>query len=160
VNTIDLIASYLDGPAALRRAVEGLSERELDATPIPGKWSIRQVVCHLADSEILYADRMKRILAEHEPPLLNADPDSFLAAIEVRQRQLADELQLIDALRTHMGPILKSLRPEHFNRNGIHSVAGPLTLRDVLERAVNHIVHHVKFIDKKSKAILLARSIR
>jgi uncharacterized damage-inducible protein DinB len=157
VNTSTLIERYLDGPATLRRAVEGLSEEELNATPIPGRWSIRQVVCHLADSEILYADRMKRILAEHQPPLLNADPDRFLAAIEIRNRQVADELQLIAALRSHMSPILKALQPEHFDRIGIHSVAGPLTLRDVLQRAVDHILHHVAFIDEKRQAIVKRR---
>jgi uncharacterized damage-inducible protein DinB len=157
VNTSELIERYLDGPATLRRAVEDLSENELDATPFSGKWSIRQVVCHLADSEILYADRMKRILAEHQPSLPNADPDSFLAAIEVRQRQLADELQLITALRTHMGPILKALQPEHFDRIGIHSIAGPLTLREVLQRAVDHILHHLAFIDEKRQAIVERR---
>jgi uncharacterized damage-inducible protein DinB len=158
VSTAELIERYLDGPATLRQAVEGLSESELDATPIPGKWSIRQVVCHLADSEILYADRMKRILAEHEPALLNADPDRFLAAIEIRNRQLADELQLIAALRRHMSPILKALQPEHFDRIGIHSIAGPLTLREVLQRAVDHILHHVAFIEEKRAAILKGRN--
>lgn len=153
MNIAERIERYLDGPATLRRYVEGLSADELDSIPIPGQWSIRQVVCHLTDSEILYADRMKRILAEHEPPLMNADPESFLAALQVAHRDLEDELQLIVAIRTHVGQILKPLLPEQFARIGIHSTDGPMTLAAALERAANHLPHHVTFIAAKSEAI-------
>ena len=52
------IEEYLAGPESLRCAIEGMSAAELDAAPIPGKWSTRQVICHIADFEPVYADRM------------------------------------------------------------------------------------------------------
>ncbi|MEI8372264.1 MAG: DinB family protein [Planctomycetota bacterium] len=56
-----LIDSYLDGPQLLRKAVAGMSQEQLVARPIPGKWSTLEVVCHLADFEIVCGDRIKRV---------------------------------------------------------------------------------------------------
>ncbi|MFH1302870.1 MAG: DinB family protein, partial [Planctomycetota bacterium] len=64
------IEEYLAGPDELRQAIAGMSAAEIDAAPIPGKWSTRQIICHIADFEPVYADRMKRVIAEENPPLL------------------------------------------------------------------------------------------
>ena len=64
-----LLAEYQAGPGLVRSALAGLTPEQLRARPVPGRWSIRQVVLHLADAEILYADRMKRVITEHEPAL-------------------------------------------------------------------------------------------
>ena len=58
METTTLIANYLDGPKVLRKAVVGMSPEQLAARPIPGKWSTLEVICHLADFEIVGADRM------------------------------------------------------------------------------------------------------
>ena len=62
-----LIDDYLAGPGLLRQAVAGMSRDQLLARPIPGKWSTLEVICHLADFEIVGADRIKRVIAENEP---------------------------------------------------------------------------------------------
>jgi len=59
-----LIAAYAAGPELLKQAVAGMTAEELDAKPVPGAWSTRQVVCHMAGFEPVYADRMKRVIAE------------------------------------------------------------------------------------------------
>ncbi|HKI19842.1 MAG TPA: DinB family protein, partial [Isosphaeraceae bacterium] len=58
-----LIANFLDGPVQLRRVVTDLSEQQLLARPVPGKWSTLEVVCHLADSDQAWCHRMKRVIA-------------------------------------------------------------------------------------------------
>ena len=75
------IEEYLAGPKLLRDAIAGMSKEQLDARPVPGKWSTREVVCHIADFEPIYADRMKRVIAEHEPTLFGGDPDVFAARL-------------------------------------------------------------------------------
>jgi hypothetical protein len=65
VDYSQLINDYLAGPQLLRKAVAGLSREQLLARPIPGKWSTLEVVCHLADFEIVCADRLKRVVAEN-----------------------------------------------------------------------------------------------
>jgi uncharacterized damage-inducible protein DinB len=76
-----LIAEYLAGPQKLRAAVTGMNAEQMDATPTPGKWSTRQVICHIADFEPVYVDRMKRVIAENEPRLMSGDPDLFAARL-------------------------------------------------------------------------------
>ncbi len=148
-----LIEEYLTGPQNLRAAVAGMTDQQLRASPIPGKWSTQQVVCHITDFELVYLDRMKRVIAENEPTLFSGDPDQFAAALAYGQREVAAELDLIAGIRQHIGVILRSLQPADFQRRGIHSVAGPLTLKRLLTDITNHIPHHIKFIDEKRAAI-------
>jgi uncharacterized damage-inducible protein DinB len=149
----ELIDDYLAGPQKLRDAVAGMTDDQLDAKPVPGKWSTRQVVCHIADCEIVYADRMKRVIAEDNPAMLNLDPDTFAAGLAYDQRDVEEELQLIEATRGHVGRILKTLGPGQFQRTGQHSTDGPLPLEALLARITNHIPHHIKFIEAKRAAM-------
>lgn len=148
-----LIDDYLAGPQKLRDAVAGMTNDQFDAKPVPGKWSTRQVVCHLADCEVVYADRMKRVIVEDNPALLNLDPDTFAAGLAYDQRDVEEELQLIEITRRHLGRILKSLESGQFQRIGQHSIDGPLTLVDLLQRITNHIPHHIVFIEEKRAAL-------
>lgn len=148
-----LIDAYLAGPQLLRDAIAGMTPAQLDAAPIPGKWSTRQVICHLADSEGVYAERMKRVIAEDGPTLFSANPDAFAASLAYDRRDLAEELQLIEAIRRQMAKILQILRPEDFQRTGNHSERGPLTLQQLLQGVTDHIPHHIKFIAEKRAVV-------
>lgn len=149
----DLIDQYLAGPQTLRQAVAEMANGQLDAAPIPGKWSTRQVVCHIADFELVYADRMKRVIAVNEPTFFGGDPDVFAARLAYDQRDIDEEKQLIESVRRHMARILRSLADEDFQRIGHHSEDGPLTLEELLRRITEHIPHHVRFIEAKRKLI-------
>lgn len=148
-----LIREYLAGPQLVRDAVAGMNQNQLQATPIPGKWSVQQVICHLADFEPIYADRMKRALAEDEPTLFGGDPDAFAAALAYEERDVNEELLVIDSVRKQMGRILRTLEPEDFECVGIHSDDGPLTVHTLLERITAHIPHHLPFILEKRKLL-------
>ncbi|QDV66772.1 Putative metal-dependent hydrolase YfiT [Rosistilla carotiformis] len=148
-----LIDEYLAGGAQLRAAVTGLTSAQLDATPIPGKWSTRQVICHVADFELVYADRMKRVIAEQEPTFFAGDPDQFAAALAYDQRDAVEELQLVEAVRASMARILRTLDAADFQRIGNHNEAGPQTLASLLEKITHHLQHHVRFIEEKRAAL-------
>jgi hypothetical protein len=94
MNHATLIEQYLAGPDLLRRSVGGMTREQLLARPIPGKWSTQEVVCHLADYEPIYADRMKRVIALKEPDLLKGDPGLFAARLAYDQRDVQEELAL------------------------------------------------------------------
>ena len=142
----NLIDDYLAGPQLLRQAVARMFPEQFVARPIPGKWSTLEVVCHLADFEIVYADRIKRVIAENEPTLFGGNPDDFAARLAYHQRNPEDELLLIELIRKQVARILRTLRPEDFQRRGIHSESGPLTLETLVKRITGHIPHHVRFI--------------
>lgn len=149
----ELIDAYMAGPELLQTAVAGMTASEFDARPIPGKWSTREVICHIADFEPVYADRMKRVIAEHEPTMFSGDPDLFAKSLAYDARDLANELVMIAAIRRHVGEILRTLPDEAFARVGKHSEAGPLTLETLLRNVTKHIPHHVAFIAEKRQAL-------
>jgi len=148
-----LIDNYLAGVNALRSAVRGLSREQLEARPVPGKWSTLEVVCHLSDFDPILADRMKRVIAEDRPPLLGADEKRFATALAYHRRDLEEELALIERTRSQMARILRTLPAEAWQREGVHNERGPLTLERLLTVAANHIPHHVKFIHDKRQAL-------
>lgn len=148
-----LLNNYAAGPQRLRSAVAGLNESDWDAQPISGTWSIRQVVCHIADFEPVNADRMKRVIAEDNPTLPGADQNGFAARLGYADRNVTEELQLIELTVSQMLRVLQNCDIEDFQRTGVHSEDGPMTLESLLERTTNHIPHHISFIDKKRKLL-------
>ena len=148
-----LISDYLAGAALLREAVAGLGAEQARARPVAGKWSTLEVVCHLADFEPIMADRMKRIIAEDNPQLLGASEVKFAAALAYQDRDVEEELTIIDKTRQQMARILRTLPASALQRVGTHNERGPLTLERMLTSAINHIPHHLKFIDEKRKAL-------
>ena len=153
MEPMTLIDDYLSGPALLRQAVAGMTSEQLAARPIPGKWSTLEVICHLADFEIVYADRIKRVIAENEPTLFGGDPDGFAARLAYPQRNADEELLLIETIRKQVTRILRTVNPGDFQRRGIHSESGPLTLETLVQRITGHIPHHVQFIEEKRKVL-------
>jgi uncharacterized damage-inducible protein DinB len=148
-----LIDRYVTGPELVRQSVSGMTDELLDARPVPGTWSTRQVVCHLADFEPIYVDRMKRVIAERCPTFFGGDPDTFAAGLAYERRNVGAELQLIDAVRGHMAAILRELSAADFQRTGNHAEAGPMTLETLLMNITSHVPHHVRFIEQKRQAL-------
>ncbi|MCC7423118.1 MAG: DinB family protein [Planctomycetaceae bacterium] len=149
----ELIDLYRAGTQKLRESVHGLDDVQLRATPVPGAWSTLQVLCHLADSEMLFAERMKRVLAEHRPPLPFADPALHMKSLACDARNAEEELAVMEAVRRQMARILKAQPAEAWRRVGIHSREGERTLEQLLQKAVDHLAHHLAFIREKRRAL-------
>lgn len=147
------IDEYLSGPELLRRAVAGMTAEQLRAHPVPGKWSTHEVVCHIAEYEPIYADRMKRVIALEDPELLKGDPGLFAARLAYDHRDMEEELALIELTRKQMARILRAQKAEDFQRRGQHSRDGSVTLEELLRRITGHIPHHVQFIEEKRRAM-------
>ncbi len=112
------IADYLDGARLLREAVRGLNREQLLARPVAGKWSTLEVVCHLADFEPILADRMKRVIAEDRPQLIGADEGRFAAALAYHERNLEEELTIVEHTRSQLARILRTLPAEALCASG------------------------------------------
>lgn len=146
-----LIEQYSRGPDVLRQSLAGFPADKL-ATPLPpGEWSAMQVVCHLADFELVYADRIQAIIAEDGPQLPVRSEARFTVRLHYDARDLDEELELIAAVRRRMTRLLRELTPADFQRVGLHSTAGPLTLAEVLRRVAGHVPNHAAFIEQKRK---------
>src|SRR3954467_10168678 len=112
----ELIEAYLAGPRDLRRAVAGLTPAQAQARPVPGKWSTLEVVCHLADFDPILADRMKRVIALDRPALVGADENHFAKALAYHERDIEEELRIIELMRSQMAKILRPLPDEALAR--------------------------------------------
>jgi hypothetical protein len=151
----ELADQYLAGAAALRAAVAGMTREQLLARPVAGKWSTLEVVCHVADFEPILAERMKRIIAygKSTPLLLAADENPFAAQLKYHDRDLEEELAVIESTRKQMARVIRALAPEQLQLVGNHSLKGLQTLEKVVQTATNHIPHHLPFIAEKRKAL-------
>ena len=151
----ELADQYLAGAAQLRAAVAGMTREQLLARPIPGKWSTLEVVCHISDFDPILADRMKRIvaMAAEVPLLLTADENRFATELRYHDRDVEEELAVIEATRAQMARIVRGLRPEQLQLTGNHNKRGLLTLERVIQLATNHIPHHLAFVAEKRKAL-------
>jgi len=148
-----LIKNYETGPSLLANSVSQMTEEQLDASPIAGRWSTRQVICHIADFEPIYADRMKRIIAEEVPTLLGGDPNDFVARLHYEARDIGNELRLIEVTRIQLASILKTIDEAEFERIGMHSRDGELSIKTLLERITGHIPHHIETIEAKKRSL-------
>jgi hypothetical protein len=150
----ELVEEYLRGASVVRVVVADMTREQLLARPIAGRWSTLEVVCHLADFEQVFADRIKRIIALPEPPLyLAADENLYVQALSYHQRDLEEQLQLIEATRRDVARLLRHLSPQLWHKTGCHNVRGLQTLEKVVRSAVGHIPHHLAFVRDKRRAL-------
>jgi len=151
----ELADQYLAGAAQLRAAVAGMTREQLVARPVPGKWSTLEVVCHIADFEPVLVDRMKRILAKGDgmPLLLSADENLFVQALKYHDRDVDEELALIESTRRQMARIIRGLTADQLQMTGNHNIRGLVTLEKVIGMATNHIPNHLVFVAEKRKAL-------
>jgi uncharacterized damage-inducible protein DinB len=148
----NIIDRYEHGGEKLKQAIKGLTRDDMHSFPVPGTWSIQQIVLHLADSDLVMSDRMKRVIAEDNPSLLAFDETLWVKNLHYELQSAEDAANLFDLNRRLLATILRVLPDAAFARKGNHSERGPLTLAQLVESAVNHLEHHLKFIyDKREK---------
>jgi GNAT superfamily N-acetyltransferase len=129
-----------------------MSGEELRLRPVAGKWSTLEVVCHIGDTEQFFADRMKRTLAMNRPLLVGADGWLYPEAVRYHDRDLDEELGLVDLTRRQMARVLKQVHEQAWGRTAIHTETGLVTLWQLLLHASRHLKHHVRFIEEKRQA--------
>ncbi len=156
-SATELIDDYLQAADALATAVDGLSPDETRARPIAGKWSVLEVVCHLADSEVYFSDRITRTIALDNPLLIGVDEKPYPERIQYQEQAIDEELSLIAALRRRTARILRRQAADVWERTAIHSEAGKFTLRELVAKTTWHIRHHLGFIEEKRGWLLANR---
>ena len=154
----ELVEHYARGGEKLALAIRGLTDEDLLQPPPAerpelGRWSIHQVVIHLSDCEQVYADRVKRVIAEDNATLLAFDENRWAKNLNYEEQLAADAVQLVELTRRQLGRVLAKLPDSAFERIGTHSEAGRKRLADLVEGANRHLDHHLKFIHAKRAAM-------
>jgi hypothetical protein len=136
-----LIAQYKDGYRVVANALQKITPEELDAHPAPGKWSAREIIHHLADSETMAAIRFRLLLAEDRPAIKGYDQDRFASRLHYERPHEAS-LELFRAARASTAELMACLNEADWLREGTHSELGryglDVWLRDVAVHAHRH----------------------
>ena len=130
----------------------GVSGAELDYVPGPGRWTIRQVMAHLADSEMVGADRLRRVIAEENPTIMSYDEKAWAANLDYDRRNPAEDLELFRRTRALNARLVGSLAAGAFERVGTHSERGRLTLLDLVQIYADHAEGHARQIRANREA--------
>jgi hypothetical protein len=139
----DLLERYRRGGELLAMATTGAAGPELDFKAPGQHLSVRQMVCHLADAEIVGAMRLRQIIAEENPTLQYFDDDAWAEKLDYHKRKISHALENFRRLRTENHELLKDLPEAAFERKGTHSKDGPMSLRDVVDWYAHHSESHV-----------------
>jgi hypothetical protein len=147
-----LIDQYEAGYQAVTAALEGITSAELEARDAPGEWSPREIVHHLADSEMTAAIRLRLLIAQDAPTLLGYDQEAFVSRL-YPERPIEPSLTAFAAARAATAPILRRLSEEQWQRAGTHSESGPYTVEDWLHIYGVHAHDHADQIRRARAAV-------
>lgn len=132
----------------LRRAIDGLDPEALRKPEAPGKWSITQVIQHLVDVELVVGFRYRMIIAQDTPPIPGFDQNLWADRLHYNEARVEDTLEQLGSIRQANLRLLKSLRPEEWERTGIHAERGPESVRRISELSAAHDLVHLRQIER------------
>jgi hypothetical protein len=144
-----LLERFRRGPELLAVVLTGVFGEEEDFTPAPGKWSARQIVAHLADSELVAAHRFRLIAAEDGPTLTAYDQELWARNLDYARRKPKQSLETFRRLRSENYELLKGLPLSAFERSGNHTEAGAITLQSLVERNAGHTESHARQLQER-----------
>ncbi|WP_426445952.1 DinB family protein [Paenibacillus sp. S-38] len=140
----------------IEASVEGLTEAQLSWKPAPEKWSIKEVVAHLADHLVVTTFRIRQIVSEEVPQVPAFDQDAWVAGILANDVPLQELLDTYRVLLDVNLPILKRLTPEQWSRTAVNPRGKTVTLVELLEGFIKHIGTHQGQIERNKQAFVQA----
>jgi hypothetical protein len=138
----ELLERLRRGAELVAVSITGAAGSELDYVPEPGKWSIRQIVAHLADAEMVAGMRLRRIIAEDNPRIEAFDQNAWATNLDYTRRKTSQALETFRRIRGENYELLKDLPPQTFEREGLHSERGPMSLKVLLQLIAEHAENH------------------
>jgi uncharacterized damage-inducible protein DinB len=139
-------------PAKLASFLDSLSEAQVNRAPAPGKWSVREILCHLADCEIVFAFRIRQTLAENAPVIQPFDQELWGRNYGAYSARAA--LNVFTAVRAWNTALIASLPADAFARAVTHPERGTMTLATVVETMGGHDLNHLKQVEQHAASSL------
>ena len=151
-----LVERFATGGPILKYAFSGLSAEQEQLNPGPGQWSFAQLASHLVDTDLVFADRIKRVIAEPEPTLQGFDENAWIDRLVTTDTRVDEAVELFVANRRWTAGILRRCEHADFARIGLHTEKGRMTLAEVLAYVTNHLDHHLRFLYAKRATLGIA----
>ena len=146
------IDQYAQGPERLRQALARVPDAMVKWRPAPGKWSVHEVVCHCADSEVNAYARLRYLLAEREPVIVGYDQDEWARAFDYHALPLEPSLAVVEAVRAATASLLKRLADDAWTKKGRHTESGEYSVDGWLKIYADHLEGHARQIDRNVEA--------
>lgn len=144
----DAVAVQRETPAKLAKLVQGVAAEKLSRRPAPYKWSISEVLVHLAEAEIGSYWRYRQMLEHDGATLLSFDQDLWYELGDYSKRDPQEALQLFRMLREGNMRMFDKLTPEQWKKGGVHVERGPMTIADLARQIAGHDVNHLAQVEK------------
>ena len=148
-----LIAMYSGGYREVSAALEGFPAAAMTAHPFPGKWSAREIVHHLSDSESISAQRLRRLISEDRPVIQGYDQEAWAVLLRYNLRDHTPALELFRAVRATTAQLLPELSDEDWQRAGWHTEHGLYTPTTWLQIYSVHAHNHAGQIARLKAAL-------
>ena len=146
------IQQYEQGPVRLRQALSTVPDEAVKWRPAPGKWSVHEIVCHCADSEVNAYARLRYVLAEKEPVILGYDQDEWARVFDYHSLPLDVALATVEAVRAQTSALLKRLTEDAWARKGRHTESGEYGTEKWLTIYADHVDGHARQIERNLEA--------
>ena len=153
-----LIRRYGDGPSRLRAALTAVPDDARMWRPKPGEWSAHEVICHCADSETNAYARIRYLVAEPEPLVLDYNEAQWAVTFDYHAHPLDLALATVDAVRANTVTLLRRLPDTAWTRVGHHTGSGRYGAEDWLRIYAAHLEDHAAQIDANVAAWRAARA--
>lgn len=152
-----LLERYRRGAELVAVVLTGVFGEEEDFVTAPGKWSIRQIVAHLADADLVGAHRFRQIIAEDNPTLIAFDQNLWTKNLDYGRRKPKQSLETFRRIRAENYDLLKELPESAFDRPGNHSERGRVTLGELLDGYAGHAESHARQMQEIREAYKAAK---
>jgi len=132
----------------LEHLIKDVPKAKLRQRPAPGKWSVSEILAHLADTEIVLGFRMRQILSVPATPIAAVDQDAWVTSGHYEKRDPRKSVELFRAVREANLALLKSLTPRQRKHHGTHSERGKETIEQMVHLYAGHDINHLRQIEK------------
>jgi len=149
----ELIKQYEAGYEEVLDALRDFPEQHLSSHPLPGKWSAREIVHHLGDSESTSALRLRRLLTEDRPEIQGYDQDEYGRRLKYNEREMAPALKAFQSARETTLQLLQLMSESDWQREGTHTESGRYTVEDWLKIYAAHAHNHASQIRRLRQAL-------
>lgn len=143
-----LVEKYKSGYDEVVEALRDFPPGLMTVRPFPGKWSAREIVHHLGDSESTSAIRLRKLLVEDHPVIEGYDQDQFATRLKYNDRDIAPALDAFRAARETTAQLLALMTEDDWTREGKHTESGKYTAEDWLKIYANHAHNHASQIKR------------
>ncbi|MGO9088090.1 MAG: DinB family protein [Candidatus Sulfotelmatobacter sp.] len=134
--------------ARLKKLVRGLTPKQLKWKPEPAKWSISEILAHLADAEIVASWRMRSVIGENGITIQPFDQDAWASAFQYGERDARRSLEIFRVLRENNLALLKEIPRETWNNFGMHLERGKETIAHQARMFAGHDTNHILQIER------------